>query len=307
MPGTTRDVILVYGTVCLDRLRKVGHLPVKGGYVEVDDEVELLGGEAANTAVALHQWGADFRLAGNPIGDDASADRLAELLREAGIPEPQVARHAGPAPVCDIYVTPDGDRTMFGRGFRAMDQSSRPLEVAFEAGEWFTAEPNHGASAREAVRLATAAGMQIYLLDFTRSDEPIPPGSVWQSSTDWAGTRGDIQRNVRWVQEWTNRYGCRTILSDGPNGFVAATPDLPARHYPPFPCPQMVDSTGAGDIFRAAMLHALDQDLDWVTCLRSAAVAGCLNCQGLGANTAIPTWNEIAAYISLHPVVAAAY
>ena len=37
-------MILVYGTLCLDRVRHVYALPSKGGYAEVLSQSELLGG-----------------------------------------------------------------------------------------------------------------------------------------------------------------------------------------------------------------------------------------------------------------------
>lgn len=300
-------MILVYGTVCLDRVRRVPYLPETGGYVEIDSEVELPGGEASNTATALFRWGVPTRLLGNPIGSDATAARLRNALVRAGLPVDQLEYSEGPAPVCDIYVTPDGGRTMFGWGFRALDQVDRVANLPLVPGSWFTAEPNHGATARAAVRHALAAGLRTYLLDFIQPDDPVAPGSVWQSSTDWAGKRGDIQHNREWVQAHTDRYGCWTILSDGPNGLVAATPTDPARHFPPFPCPHMVDSTGAGDIFRAAMLHAMTQGAPWGEALSLASAAGCLNCRALGATTAIPSWDEVLALVAAHPSIADAY
>lgn len=49
-------MVVVFGTVCLDRILRVARLPGHGGYVEIDDEVLMLGGEAANTALALQTW-----------------------------------------------------------------------------------------------------------------------------------------------------------------------------------------------------------------------------------------------------------
>ena len=65
-----------------------------------------------------------------------------------------------------VYVTPDGDRTMFGKGFSEMRLARPASELPFKEGEWFTAEPNLGAEARDAARLAHRAGMRVYLMDF---------------------------------------------------------------------------------------------------------------------------------------------
>ncbi len=309
-------MILVFGTICIDRLRRVPKLPVPGGYVEIEEELTLLGGEAANTGNALRVWGDEIAFTGNQIGDSPDADVLWGLLESKGLPTNLIKHRPWPsnlvdgsvsAPVCDIYVTPDGERTMFGKGFGTAVPDILPSDLPYQFGEWFTADPNMAEAASEAARNAAAAGMRNYLMDFIGADAPIVPGSFWQSSTDWAGYRNNVQRNVRWVKDWVEKYGCYTTLSDGPNGFIFGGPDRPVRAFPPFPSPDVVDTTGAGDMFRAGMLHGLNKGWPLPDCLRFAAVAGCLKCRALGATTHVPTVEEISAYIDANPDVSAAY
>ena len=274
----------------------------------------MLGGEAANTANALVKWGRGVVLAGNGLGLGPDADLLQELLADKGllgsllpIQHSRSDEAVDPTPVCDIYVTPDGERTMFGRGFAGMHPEFSLSQLPFKKGEWFTAEPNMDKPARAAAKAAMEAGMHCYLMDFTRDDEPIAPGSFWQSSTDWAGFRNNTQKNVQWVKAWIAKYGCFTILSDGPNGFVAGSPAMPARAYPPYPMQDVVDTTGAGDMFRAGMLFGLDQGWEASKCLQFASAAGCLKCRSFGATTEVPTVEEVLAYVVEHEQVSRQY
>lgn len=301
-------MISLFGTVCLDRIRRVARLPEKGGYIEIDDQIELLGGEAANTAAALRLWGASPFLAGNPIGTGAYGDALVGLLNRAGLADAVIPRQNVGTPFCDIYVTPDGERTMFGRGFKSMEEFADPKLARYQLGGWFSADPNCGQAARDAVCIAREAGMRLYLLDFFRPADPVDGAEhFWQSSTDWVGIRGNLQRNQEYVEAFVARHGCFTILSDGPNGCVAGGNDIPVRPYPPFPCKVMVDSTGAGDIFRAGMLFGLDQGWTVSACLKFASAAGSLSCRGLGATSLLPTKDEIEALIFSNPAVARQY
>jgi sugar/nucleoside kinase (ribokinase family) len=301
-------MIHVFGTICIDRVRRVPALPSPGGYVEIESEVDMLGGEAANTANALRTWGFPVLLSGNSLGSGREAGVLRELLSAKGLTLEQCGRlRRGRTPVCDIYVTPDGERTMFGKGFSDMRRTVNPAAIPLSRGEWFTAEPNMGDVAREVSRRALEAGMKVYLMDFVRDDDPIAEGSFWQSSTDWAGTRNNTQKNVQWVKKWVDRHGCFTILSDGPNGFVAGSPDMPARAYPPFPAPTIVDTTGAGDLFRAGMLYGLQNDWPIAQCLQFASAAGCLKCRVLGATGEVPTVEEIQRHIADHSHVSDHY
>jgi hypothetical protein len=95
-------VILVFGTICVDRVCRLAAMPETGGYVEALSEVRMLGGEAANTACALRSWGAEIVLAGNGIAEDDEGDFLRSELGRRGL-EP-IRDHLLPArqtPVCD--------------------------------------------------------------------------------------------------------------------------------------------------------------------------------------------------------------
>jgi sugar/nucleoside kinase (ribokinase family) len=296
----------------MDRIRKVPSLPPLGGYVEVEEEWRLLGGEAANTANALRSWDDEVLIAGNPLGDSSEGRMLRRMLTERDLEllelaNPTAAGEPLATPVCDIYVTADGDRTMFGRGFADMESYTSLDKVPWSAGVWFTAEPNKAHLTREAAARAHQHGMRLYLMDFIRKDDPIYPGSFWQSSTDWAGHRNNVQRNVAWVKDWVARHGCYAVLSDGPNGFVAGSAELPIRAYPPFPAPSVVDTTGAGDSFRAGMLHGLSRGWPVPDCLRFASAAGCLKVRTLGATVGVPSIVEIEAHLRDNPDVARQY
>jgi sugar/nucleoside kinase (ribokinase family) len=293
-------MILVFGTVCIDRARQVPFLPPPGGYVGITAETDFLGGEAANTAIALRKWGVESELWGNCEGEGPDGQNLRDLLQAAGI-ENHLSRPGTPlpTPVCDIYITPDGERTMFGRGFDVMEKGVDVTKLPYERGAWFTAEPNMREAAQEAARLAHQAGMKLYLMDFL-DPKDIPEGSYWQGSTDWVGGRNNRDENISWVQDWTARTGCFAILTDGANGFVAGGQGMPVRSYPPFPVLNIVDGTGSGDAFRAGMLLGLSLFWPLPDCLAFAAAAGGLNSRALGAMTGLPTEQEVHDYVRNH-------
>lgn len=303
IPGMT----VVYGTVCLDLTYLLPSLPPKGGYVEILEELRSLGGEAANTAAALRKWGAEVVLVGNSIGSGVEADFLARTLGEHALSDAKRPAGDRPAPVCHIMVTPDGERTMFGRGFAEMESAADPALVPHSAGAWFTADPNHGKAARRALAEAHAAGMRVYALDFVRDDDLAPTGSFWQSSTSWAGAVHDRRTNVAWLESWLSRHDATGLLTDGADGLYVGDRSKGVRHLPPFPASTVVDSTGAGDVFRAGMLLGLDEGWPLARALKFAAAAGALKCRKVGAIAGIAERREIDALIAAHPEVAELY
>lgn len=293
-------MILVFGTICLDRVRFIPNFPKPGGYVEVTDDRVLLGGEAANTANALKTWGVDVRLEGNRLGAGPSGSLIRALLSERGILPTVDAHETGDAPVCDIFITPDGERTMVGLGFSASDGSIDVSRIDFAKGQWFTAEPNMSRTSREAFQRAYKAGMKLYLMDFFRDDEQIPPGSICQQGTDWVGERDNPNINIEWARNWSRTHECTTILTDGPNGFAVSDPKGHAYWHDALAEPGLVavDSTGAGDLFRAGTLYGLDQGWPLEHSLLYGAAAGALICRAIGATVNVPTIAEIESLIA---------
>jgi sugar/nucleoside kinase (ribokinase family) len=302
-----RAMTVVYGTVCLDLTYRVPQVPPKGGYVEIAQEQRALGGEAANTAAALCKWGAECALVGNSIGTGAEADEVKRALLDHGISYARCPDGDHPAPVCHILVTPDGERTMFGRGFLEMEQRSDTSLVPHSAGSWFTADPNHGAAARRAMQEAHSAGMSCYALDLVRDDDDLPPNSFWQSSTSWVGASGDWERNTRWLQDWLDKHDVTAVLTDSDGGFLVGTRQGGIRQLPPYPAGRVVDTTGAGDVFRAGMLFCLERRKPLAECLKFAAAAAALNCEGLGAIGALPSREQVESLVAEHPGIAAKY
>lgn len=296
-------MVTVYGTICLDRLRRIDAYPPPGGFAFIEEERLLPGGEALNTAIALARWGVSTKLRGNAVGSDELS-----LLLTAAAGEPQLDARLptvpAPAPVCDIYVTPDGVRTMFGKGFAELVDLGT-LEDALEPGNWFTADPNHDDHAVDAVRRAIASGMRIYLQDFLSPELSLPAGSISQTSIEWTGASDRVEAEA-WLRAHAARFGAFTIVTRGGEGLLAGDTNG-ATHFPAFEVSRVLDSTGAGDVFRAGVLYGLHAAWPLGHALRFGAAAGALSSRGLGATSALPSEREVQALIDGQPTIATFY
>lgn len=282
-------------------------MPSVGGYVEITSELDLLGGEAANTALCLQAWGVPFEFFGNPLGNDPEGELLLKLAEEKGLPTESLQRTAPRTTLCDIYVTPDGERTMIGTGFSEMGKYVPVDKMPLIPGAWFTAEPNFGPNARIAARKAIEAGMKMYLMDYIQDDDPVAPGSFWQTSTDWTGTKGDLSATLEWARRWTGKFGCHTTVTDSSLGLAYVNAEGRGALLPTFPCPLALDSTGAGDSFRAGMLYGLDKCKPLHECFAFASASGCLACGYLGATSGTPQLADILALIEANADTVNAY
>jgi sugar/nucleoside kinase (ribokinase family) len=275
-------MVIVYGTVCLDRISPVERIPQPGEYAELGAERVRLGGEAANTAALLVRWGTETILVGNSIGSGTEADMIMGLLHEHGLSKARLPRRVHPAPTCYIFVEPNGQRTMFGRGFKDLEKRSGLNLLPDVSAEWLSTDANHGAASCQAVEWIHGKGGSAYAMDLLEG-APTRAGDICQTSPDWIDGADTIESLSEYALNWADRQSCLVFVTAGEQGLVAALPGGKIWKIPSIPSPVVFDSTGAGDAFRAGMLFGLDQKWEFNDCLITGLCSGALACTQYGA------------------------
>ena len=297
--------VCVYGTMCLDRIRKVDQLPPLGGYVEVVEERWMPGGEALNTAIALATWDVHVALVPNALGEDEPAEHLLRMLKAYPSLDLRFLRLRKDVqtPTCDVYVTPDGHRTMFGSGFAQMSAEQVPDEALRQA-KAFTADANPGEASVRACEQAARAGVPVVAMDLHDSERASRVASILLTSYEWVGRDDSIEYLKRVAAQYRERYGCTVVLTAGAKGCVLAEREhQDVVHIPAYRAPSVVDTTGSGDVFRAGLIYGryvLGRDLEWAIRFGSAAAA--LNAGAMGACAGVRPVEEIERFMQAQKV-----
>lgn len=293
--------VIVYGTVCMDVLWRVEELPPPGGYVDILEERRAIGGEAANTAIALSRWGVKVALVGNALGDDDDGRLLRELFaRDAPEIDLRFLTTSPTAytPYCVCTSTPDGERTMFG--YRFVEMQPPPLDSALAASaRLFTMEPNAYAAGAEACKVAAAAGMFTLPMDYAQDPAINAIASQVVTSSEHVGRSLSAAELAAFAAHVRDDYGPTTVVTWGERGcFVAERGQAgrPAVPIPAYVAPSVVDTTGSGDIFRAGLLYGELQAWDILTTVRFASASAALNCGEMGGWCGVRSLPEIQAF-----------
>jgi len=85
-------------------------------------------------------------------------------------------------------------------------------------------------------------------------------------------------------------------ITCGANGSWLYPRDGDAFHQPAYPVAEVIDTTGCGDVYHGAFLHALDHGANYREAARTASAAGALNATALGGRGALPTREALAAF-----------
>jgi sugar/nucleoside kinase (ribokinase family) len=290
--------VIVYGLVCLDTLWRVERLPQPGGYAPVLAERRTIGGEAANTAIALDRWGVRVALVSYALGDDEDGRLLRELF---ACEVPQIdTRFLAAAPDAQTpsflcIATADGHRTVFGRCPAPLQAPPLDPELARSA-RIFTLDPYGGEAGVRACTMAAEAGLEIIAMDCAGLPEVSARSSILVTSAETIGPEKPLEELTAFAAAVRDQCGPTTIVTRGELGCVVA-PAGAARgeaiSIPAYVAPAVVDSTGAGDVFRAGLIYGRLQGWDLEATIRFAAVAAAINCGEMGGWCGVRSVEEI--------------
>jgi fructokinase len=283
------------------------------------------GGAPANVAVAASRLGAEAAFVGS-VGEDLLGDFILRALESEGVETGGVSRQKPPTrtSLAFVEITDDGNREFtFYRSSPAADELLSPDDVTEDlvAGASFV---NFGSIPliREPVRSATHRIAELaqrldvpiafdvnfrehlwesieaareavdFLLDFSTivklGDDELSPLLGTEAVEEAAGML--LDRGVPLV-----------LISRGSEGALYATREF-SGDVPPFDVDKVVDATGAGDAFLAAVLVHLSGEAFDGERLREATRRGCaagaLACTDYGAMRALPTMDELERFMA---------
>src|SRR5689334_3089698 len=261
--------LLVFGDLNVDVIGRVDAWPVPGGEA-LCPRLELhCGGVGANCALAIAPWGINVRLLGC-VGEDRFGDILLNTLRKTGVDIGSVERSSRSLTgLLYINVTPDGQRTFFGS--RGANQFMDPTQVPDSLLLSTTAAHLFGYSllnagpekmARRILRRFRSQGKWVSLDVGMEPCNRVPQkilrllpqvDLLFVSGEEAAVLTG--QGNARKSFLEFQRAGAKEIVMKlGKRGCLVSHGGI--LHEIPSFAVRVVDSTGAGDAFAAALLQA---------------------------------------------------
>jgi ribokinase len=122
-------LIIVFGSIGLDIVQTVCHLPRPGETVLTANYVMLPGGKGANQALAAARAGGEVCFSAS-IGDDDFGQRALSNLAEAGVDLSAVARRSRPTACATISVDGDGENQIVVSSGANLETTAAQLKAA---------------------------------------------------------------------------------------------------------------------------------------------------------------------------------
>lgn len=295
--------IVVVGSLNVDYVVNVHHIPAVGETILSDRLSVVPGGKGANQAFALSRMGADTVMLG-AVGKDANGDLELDSLRHAGVDVSHIARTDSNTGMAFIAVNAEGNNNIIvvqganlsvSREYidskmdilRTADIVVMQLEIPLDT-VIYTAK-------------AVKAMGKTVILDPAPAPGPLPDELLEQvdvlkpNENELAMLTGidDIKANLK--------ESCRLLLQKGV-GCVLASLGADGVYVAPckgegriFPCEDVpvVDTTAAGDSFTAATAFALARGRNIFDAVQFANRIATVVVTRKGAQSSIPTRDEV--------------
>jgi ribokinase len=283
-------VILVFGSLNIDVLIPVPHLPAPGETVLGGDYALAPGGKGASQALAARRAGAAVAMAG-AVGEDGFAAAALELLRRDGVDLALVRRIGRPTGCATVMIGADGENLIaVASGANAVVRAADVPDAVLGPDTVLVCQMEVPAEETAAlIRRARSRGARTVLN--LAPALPIPPDLLAEidllvanegEAASLGGDRDAVARQLRQALVVTEgAAGATVFLADGGRMTV------PALAIDP------VDTTGAGDAFVGVLAAALDQGLALGPALHRASAAAGLACLSRGAQPAMPNREAI--------------
>lgn len=240
--------IAVVGSVAIDEVVELRQALLAGQHLDGRPRGRRVGGGAANTAIPLACAGHEVAVV-SVTGTDPDGSTVLARLSEAGVDTSHVLRRAGPSTRSLVLLEPGGERTVVNLHRCREDGPPRrlrtlPADVIYVRSRELDLSPI----------LAERLGSALVVAHVPPSGRGVRPAHVVVASSSdlgederldpWETGRRAAGESLRWM-----------VLTRGPDGAEAFSAD---RHlHVPARAVIAVDSTGAGDVFAAGLVHAL--------------------------------------------------
>jgi ribokinase len=268
--------LTVVGSINLDLVARTERLPRPGETVTGATFSQIPGGKGANQAVAAARLGAEVTMIGC-VGGDELAERALQGLHDAGVAEGWQQRDVATG-IALIVVDADGENTIVVAP--GANGTVRPDDVDLPEGTAALCQLEIPLDVVEHVARTAPAG-------FFLNAAPAPSGPV---------PNADLTIVNRYELEALGHRDGLIALTLGAEGAVLLEDGTEVARAAPPPV-EAVDGTAAGDAFTACLVVSLLEGRDRGEALRRACAAGALAASRFGAQTSLPTAEEVDALL----------
>jgi sugar/nucleoside kinase (ribokinase family) len=289
-----------YGMVAASTLHRLEKpFPPPDGYSEIAESHFQTGGEAANSAIALRRLGMRVRLDGNWIGSSREGAQLLALLRRERIDVSRLRVKKDFPGAREIVFADRSSRTVFGNYGRVLfttRQWNKPRKADLAWAQVANIDPFFGAESVLAAEFAAELKIPYVTVDCAPESPIAGNAAAVVISGEFLAREYPRKSADRMMDAYRSRVAGLTIFTGGAGVIRYARGGGGVRRMRP-PAIEAVDTTGAGDAFRAGVAAGLLRGWDDAGIIAYASAVGALVCLTLPGVLGAPNPDAVDAFL----------
>lgn len=290
-------MIHVLGSINIDYSVAVSHLPAPGETIAGNDLVLTPGGKGANQALAACRAGAEVKMTG-AVGTDSVADAAVSLLKNGGVDLSSVYTISGPTGCAFVFVDDKSENQIViiaGANGSVSTEHARRMSITGDdilllqlecPATSVIAAASHAAE-NGAKTIANLAPYQSLDQQFFKDID-----YLILNESEAEQLAEDLSLNAATVTDINASTGCAVIRTLGANGIEAIDEQSRLFNLPGIKV-NAIDTVGAGDTFAGFLGAMISSGNSLQNACKVANAAAALACTKPGAQTAIPTIQDV--------------
>ena len=292
--GDSATEVLIAGMAVADFVFRVRAIPTEAEKYRADSMEIVVGGPAANAAIAIARLGGRAVLS-TRLGEDEVADAIRNDLEAEGV-DCRI-RRAGRSPLSAVAVDAAGERQIVNFGGEALAEEPEPLDDLMPGA--VLVDTGWTRAALAGLALAQARGIPGVVDAEAPATEAVLEAASHvafprRGLTAFAGI-GDKEEALLAASRKLDGWVC---VTDGAAG-VSYVAEGRVETVPAFPV-HAVDTLGAGDIWHGAFTLRLAEGAGESDAIRFANAVAALKCTGFGGGRASPTRAAVERFLAEH-------
>ena len=308
--GEAVPEIVGLGFTSIDVILLLDRMPTWDDPGPLDDFGLAGGGPVGSACVAAARLGARVGFVGTAGNDELGAMKV-RTLSEEGVDTSRISVRPYPEDqVVIVYIDRDTGERVFA-GIR--NRTRVPLEAAeldrdyIVSADYLHLDGTHPRAAIQAARWMKEAGKSV-MVDGSATKGPISEDmrslvglcDVLICGSGFGPALSGIGDLWRAGEEILSMGPRIVVQTEGRKGSFTVTPD--GRFHQPIYDGEVVDTTGAGDVFHGAYLAGLLRGWNLESITRFATAASAINCKCLGCRKGMPTFTQVSEFLQVRGI-----
>lgn len=297
----THHDVYAYGVIAPSTLYllKDGY-PARSEYAEIETKFRNIGGEAANTAIVLARLGLSVNLDGNWINPDEDAQHVRRVFEKNNVDISRVSFRECQGPK-EMLVVDATSRTIFGTYGQLLKEKSwnLPRRGDIESAKVVCLDPFFGSASVQVGEYAKELAKPVVTVDCKHDDPVFLASEIAIISEEYLRDAYGPDNVSSATRAYRLNSGGTVVFTFGHREILYGTRDEEFRRLTPFTITP-VDTTGAGDSFRAGIIYGLLRQWPVEQSIEFASALAAIVCQSFPGVLNSPGHDEVMSFLREH-------